>query len=217
MAIKEGLSYDKGKDVVEGFVPGEQQLANHAIVFMVRGLTEKWKQPVGYFLSSGPMSADTMKLHLLSCLTKLNEVGLKVVVIVADQGSNNRSLFQVRLGATADKPFFSHNNSKIYVLFDPPHLLKNVRNNLKKHGFEVGENDILWEHIVDFYTLDSSKPVRLAPKLTKKHIELPPFAPLRVNLAAQVLSHSVATGLHVMAQWDKLPGILVAYMYNICI
>ena len=93
-ALKEGLSYDKSRDLVEGFIPAGKRLANHAFVYMVRGLTEKWKQAVGYFLSSGPISAADMKVHLIECFTRLEDVGLKVVVIIGDQASNNRNLFQ---------------------------------------------------------------------------------------------------------------------------
>ena len=62
MSIKHGLAYNTGKDIVEGFEDfGEMGqtrfIANHAITFMVRVLASKWKQPIGYFLSSGPIKA----------------------------------------------------------------------------------------------------------------------------------------------------------------
>ena len=53
MAIKEAITYDLGRDLVEGFVDGverRQQVANHAIVFMALGIKQKWKQTIGYFL-----------------------------------------------------------------------------------------------------------------------------------------------------------------------
>ena len=52
---------------------------------------------------------------------------------------------------------------------------------------------------------DSSMVIRMAPKLTSKHIDLPPFAPLRVKLATQVLSHSVAAGISAMCSLGGLP------------
>ena len=48
----------------------------------------------------------------------------------------------------------------------------------------------------------------MAPRLSKKHVDLPPFAALRVSLAAQVLSHSVASGMAVMAQWNIISGLV---------
>jgi len=75
------------------------------------------------------------------------------------------------------------------VFYDPPHLLKNIRNNLKKLGFKFGENNVLWQHIVSFYSSDSGSPIRMAPKLTQNH----------------VLSHSVAAGISTHVSLGGLP------------
>ena len=56
-------------------------------------------------------------------------------MVICDQGSNNRSVVNNSLGATVDKPTFERNESTIFVLYDPPHLSKNIRNNLKCSGF----------------------------------------------------------------------------------
>ena len=208
MSIKEGVSYDSGRDLLEGLDEGLERgkvLANHAIGFMVRDLTEKWKQPIGYFLSSGPMSGKEMKSLLLDCIAKLKKIGPTVLVVTGDQGSNNRNLFEKHLGVNSDQPFFITDDQKVFVMYDPPYLIKNVRNNFKKHGFVIDGHDILWDHVKMFFDQDSPMPIRLAPKLKKKHIDLPPFSPLRVRLATQVLSHSVATGMAVMAQWGLIP------------
>ena len=39
----------------------------------------------------------------------------------------------------------------------------------------------------------------MAAKLQDKHIDLPPFSAMRVSLAAQVLSHSVAAGISTLS------------------
>ena len=62
------------------------------------------------------------------------------------------------------------------------------------------------KHIVDFYNFDKAQPIQMAPKLKDKHINLPPFTAMCVNLAAQVLSHSVAAGLATMVTFKKLPS-----------
>lgn len=210
MAMKECLCYNASKDAIEGFedfgnLGRTKFIANHAIAFMVKGIFRRWKQPVGYFLSSGPMSGQTMKTLLFELIEKLAQIGLKVKVVIGDQGSNNRNLFETILKANVKKPYFVASESKIYVLYDPPHLIKNVRNNLKKHGLEVDGHSVLWEYIKTFWEFDSGLPIRLAPKLSSRHIELPPFAPLRVKLATQVLSHSVAAGISTLCALKKLP------------
>ena len=120
---------------------------------------------------------------------------MNVVALVCDQGSNNQSFIQNLEKVTIEKPFIKHGNKQVFVFYDPLHLLKNVRNNLKKADLKVGDNMVSWQHIVDFYNIDKVQMIQLAPKLTDKHVQLPPFSAMQVNLAAQILSHSVAAGI----------------------
>ena len=90
-------------------------------------------------------------------------------------------------------------------MYDPPHLIKNIRNNLKKHGYTIGHEVISWDHINQFFQIDSSTPIRMAPKLTNRHITLPAFANLNVALAVQVLSRTVAAGISSMVRSGELP------------
>ncbi len=202
---------------MEGFTTDStKEMANHAIAFMVKGIFDKWKQPIGYFLSRGPMSGSLIKSHVLDCLTKLDNIGLVVTIIVCDQGSNNRNLFEKQLGITVEEPYFLHNNREVFCMYDPPHLLKNIRNNLKKHGFVVEDKAVSWAHIAEFFKKDSKSATCLAPLLSKCYIDPPPFAPLWVCLAAQVLSHSVASGITAMVDWGILPGtcIVLYFAFN---
>ena len=209
MAIKERIQYNAGRDEVEGFedfglLGKRTYVANHALVFMVRGLTVKWKQPIGYFLSSGPVGGETLTKLLLEAIDKITDIGLEVKIVLSDQGSNNRKSLETILKVSVDQPFFFHKNSKIFVMYDPPHLIKNIRNNLKRHGFKVDDKLVSWYYVREFYKADSSSPLRLAPKLKKKHIDLPPFGALSVKRATQVLSHSVAAGMHAMVKWGVI-------------
>ena len=210
MTIKEGVSYDIFRDEVEGLedfgsLGRTAFIANHAVTFMVRGLCDKWKQPVAYFLSSGPMDGIRMGTLVKECIERVEKAGLVIKVIVCDQGTNNRQMFEAVFGTSAQWPYFRFNGHLIFTMYDPPHLIKNIRNNLKKHGFQVADKDVRWKHIADFYAADSKLPIKMAPKLTQKHIELPPFSPLRVKLATQVLSHSVAAGITTMVSLGALP------------
>ena len=45
----------------------------------------------------------------------------------------------------------------------------------------------------------------MAPKLRDKHLELPPFSAMQVNLAAQVLSHTVAASTSTLVTFKHLP------------
>ena len=101
MSIKEGLSYDGKRALVE-----ESTLANHVRVFLVKGLIHRWKQPFGYFYSSGPISGSRLKVLLFEAIQCLQAIGLTVIVVVSDQGSNNVNLYQTQLQVTVERPFF---------------------------------------------------------------------------------------------------------------
>ena len=210
MCIKESVMYNQTRDEIEGLedfgIYGKTQyVANHATVFMARGLLSDWKQAVGYVLSSGPIESKMLHTVLLQCIDKLAEAGLKVEVVIADQSSNNRKVFETLCGVTETQPFFQHNGKHIHVLYDPPHLLKSVRNNLKKSGFTVCDTQISWSHISEYYKFDARNKLRITPQLRRKHIELPSIASRPVKFAALVLSQKVAAGLSTLAQAKALP------------
>ena len=54
-----------------------------------------------------------------------------------------------------------------------------------------------WSHIKEFFEDDNSNPnFVFAPALTKEHLDPNTKQKMRVKLAAQVLSHTVAAGLY---------------------
>ena len=150
------------------------------------------------------MKSDYLQQLTRKCLDKLDEIGLQVKAIICDQGSNNRSFLQTLEGVSIKKPYLIHKNRKVYVVYDPPHLLKNVRNNFMKSNYKYDNVEIKWQYIVDFYNIDQALSIRMAPKLTQKHIILAPFTAMRVKLATQVLSHSVAAGVNALCNMGHL-------------
>lgn len=57
-----------------------------------------------------------------------------------------------------------------------------------------------WDHLEKFYELDQLT-ARMALKLTANHLKPEGSFKMRVSLAAQVLSHTVAAGMLTMATW----------------
>ncbi|KAK0134038.1 Protein O-GlcNAcase [Merluccius polli] len=149
-------------------------------------------------------------LALLSeCLNKIRAIGLNTTAVVCDQGTNNVALYK-QLGISPITPFFMHSGVKVFALHDPPHLLKNTRSNLEKYNFKIStehsSKTIKWSYLQKFFEFDSQLPIRKAPKLTKGHFQLNSFSKMHVNMAAQVLSHTVAAGLYTYVALGKLPG-----------
>ena len=223
VALKEGLYYNVKTDTIEGLedfgnLGRTHSVANQGLVFMVRGIASNWKQPIGFFLSRNATSGETLTILVQECLRKLYSIGLKVKTVICDQGSGNQRMFSL-LGITRDSPFIHMNGrEKVYFLYDPPHLLKSIRNNLKSHIINVDGKDIKWHYIDSFYREDKKHghtSMRLAPKLTEKHISLPAFSKMSVSRATQVLSATVAAGINTHVATGVLPAA-AAYTANFC-
>ncbi len=123
-SLKSHLFYDCSKDKViglEDFGDGitSDKLATSAIVLMARGIIENWKQPLAYYLVNESCSIDMVKEKLTDAINKLRDIGLNVLGVVSDIGSNFQ-MFVDEMGITPDNPWFVHNGKKILYIFDVP-------------------------------------------------------------------------------------------------
>lgn len=209
VAIKSGLYYNTSKDKMEGIEDlgmygRSDKVAKYAMVFMVRGLAHKWKQTLGYFLFNSSIKPDTLKNMILNCLTKLQEANLIPKVVICDQDVTNRSVFS-KLDISPSSPSIIHNEEDIYFFYDSPHLLKSVRNNFMKYNISINNDTAKWHYIRTFYEKDKEMNIRLAPKLTDKHIYCNTFDKMRVCMATQVFSRTFAAGFDTHSSLGSLP------------
>jgi hypothetical protein len=185
-----------------GLDPISKQPATQANVLMVRSIFGDFKLPVAYFLNDPKLNTKKVEKVVVDAIDHLNETGLVVKGLVCDQFGAHQSLFNKIFKVSPEKPYFTREGSdeKIFCFFDPPHLLKSVKNNLKKtiavFEDEEGEEQIAsWKHIIDFYKYDTTKITRVAPKLTNAHIYGSAVTNMNVPMAAQILSRTVAGGI----------------------
>ena len=207
MTVRPNLTYLRGDDLLEGYedlgsLGRSSAVATHALVFMVRGVTGRWKQSVGYFLSNGPVKAVNLKSLLLDCITKLKEAGMQVVASVCDMGATNQQTYRM-LGVTDGSHSFHHDGVGVVALFDVPHLFKCVRNTMLNYDITVDERTAKWSHIVSLFEADRNRSLRAVPKLKSMHLRPDAFKKMSVSLATQVLSRSVAAGLSLYADFGK--------------
>ena len=207
--LKEEAVYNIEQDIIEGLEDfggmRTRYFANHATVFAVRGILTPWKQVLGYVLSSGPLKEEILKYLLLKCLDKLTNAGLDVKAIVCDQDGNHIKTMG-EFGITEDSTYFMHNSKKIFVVYDPRHLLKSIRNDFKRTGFRQEGKCIYWGHIQEFYKvqLACDKSLRLAPHLSDRHIDFPPSPSIPVKLATAVFIYGIAAGISCMTRLGRL-------------
>eukprot|EP00102_Acyrthosiphon_pisum_P020139 XP_016657349.1 PREDICTED: uncharacterized protein LOC107882849 [Acyrthosiphon pisum] len=213
MSLKKLNSYNSQNDQFSGyedfgkdheFVDMKMnRICDQALVVMIKGIVKPWKQILGYYFSKGPVSGFRLKNIITDVINKVKDAGFIPKVILCDQGTNNIGMRNV-FGATQTQPFINFNGENIYFFYNSPHLIKSVRNNLKKYNFSYDNDSCSLPDLADFYNLDKNKKPRLAPRLNKIHMDLPPFSPMRVCLATQTLSHSVSSGMMTLISLNEM-------------
>ncbi|XP_063403610.1 uncharacterized protein LOC134687330 [Mytilus trossulus] len=186
----------------------KSQVAKFMLVIMVKGVTSNLKFPLAGFATNS-ITADFLypiiwkAVSLIECVAKL-----KVLFCTCDGASPNRRFFQLHKIDNSEEPVYftinPYDNSRnLYFISDVPHLIKTARNCFSnsfshKNTRRLWKNgkDISWMHIVRLFEehceLQLYSP---CPKLTRSHIDLAAFTYMKVNLAAQILSGSVANAL----------------------
>lgn len=192
------VHYDPSSDYFKGLaddgVTRDSVEATSALVLMITWINKKMKQTIGYcFLGK---TGNTIKTHdiVKYAIEKVSSTGLIIKSVVCDQGPRNKSLPRA-LGVTMEKSFFFIKEipDKIFFLFDPPHLLKSLRNNVEQKKLTYRGGTVDWNEIKKIYELSQESPLNLIPKISNRHFELSHFSKMSVSLAAQVFSESMYT------------------------
>ena len=93
MTLTQAFEYNKNSDEVSGFVNcgkyGQSPtVANQGILLMVRGLTLKWKQIIGFFISKHNLNTSVLGQIISDAVSELKQIGFYVDGIVMDQESS---------------------------------------------------------------------------------------------------------------------------------
>lgn len=214
ISIKSGLFYNISKDKVDGLEDlatygKTSHFAKYAMVFMAKGLTTKWKHVLGYFLFHTSIKPEILKQMVLDSISKLQEVNFIPKVVICDQDTCHRSLF-AKFHISCLSPTITLNNEQIFFMYDTPHLMKSIRYNFMKYNFSNNDSIAKWDYIKAFYNMDQQMSIRLTPKLTEKHIHCNTFDKMRVKLATQLLSRTVAAAIATYAKLGALPKEAIA-------
>ena len=206
MAIRKHVEWDGKKfrgfvDLGTGLDDDSLPEATDALVFMAVSVNSSWKVPCGYFLVNGLTGEEKANLTK-ECITKLHDVGVKVVSFTCDGPTSHQSMLKAlgaRLSPDNLQAYFEHPcdpKAKIYVFLDACHMIKLVRNTMSdwKTLKDSEGNVINWRFLEELHKLQDTEGLHLANKLRARHIDWKPQK-MKVNLAAQALSSSVADAL----------------------
>jgi hypothetical protein len=100
---------------------------------------------------------------------------------------------------------YNVSNQSVIHIYDPPHLLKEIRNNLMKRDlYWKQEGDIIsarWEDIIYANEADNtSGELRSMPKMTDGHVYSAKIEKMKLSCAAEVFNHSVASVMTVLSR-----------------
>ncbi|KAG8224538.1 hypothetical protein J437_LFUL002142 [Ladona fulva] len=209
MSLKPHLDYRVKSDLIVGFedhghLGRSSRIAKFALVFMIHGLLQKWKQPIAVYFSSSPTKSEILVALMEEVLRQCQKVGLCVTAIVCDMGTNNVKTLKT-MGSTTENSSIQFEGQEIITLFDPPHLLKSTRNLLQRYEIKLQvdtgslqfEGTASWKDIQDAYRNDKEQmhSFRSLQKVNEMHINPKGCSKMRVMLAAQVLSRAMASYL----------------------
>lgn len=204
MFLSAGLFYETKPQRICGFenmgtLGNSSNPANHALVFMIRGLKRNFKMPVAFYFINATVKANILKQLIVELIIKLQEIGLIVVATVCDQGPTNRSAIKLLTEQYCDtrpSPYhFVINSAPIVTIFDIPHLLKNTRNCLLNCKIEFENRKFAkFSYITNAFEFDQTKRTyKCLHKLSNSHFNFKDtFSKMKVSIAARQLSQAMA-------------------------
>ncbi|KAI4470647.1 thap domain-containing protein 9 [Holotrichia oblita] len=226
VSLSPQLHYNQQADQIDGFVDNGKtralEFADHALVFMVRGIVKQWKQAIAFTFCEGGTNAALLSTMLEEIISALQGIGLTVVCTVCDQAAANVSAVKKLISKTKEKYarngqvyYQNHievNSVTVVPIFDVPHMLKGIRNNFIKRNISCSMNGTnflgKWEHVEELYRQDqveSLGSLRLCPKLSERHVKLDHSSDkMKVKYCTQVLSQRVAATMNYLAKRNDI-------------
>lgn len=176
------------------------KLAKDVLVFLVVG--PDFKIPVAYEFLNGLESNDRAALTL-RVIQAVEVTGIKVMSLTTDGLFANITTAEA-LGVKFDdeKPYFmspTYPEQKIYIIFDPPHMLKLVRKHFSSNLIYYQNSLVNWDLLKSLVDKQSLGTFNLSNKLTQKHINWHQNE-MNVKLAAETLSKSTADALEQLCR-----------------
>ncbi|XP_022786484.1 uncharacterized protein LOC111326694 isoform X1 [Stylophora pistillata] len=206
-------------DINFGILEKADKIASHAMVFYIRGLCTELKFSLAYFATDGITSYQLMPLFWQAVGVLELTCNLWVIASTSDRVSPNQAFYRMHKpldgNAGTEVCYRTVNlyapNRFIYIFSDAAHLIKTTRNCVYSSGHgtctQYMWNDghcILWQHFIQLFHQDLDNGPKLLPRLTYDHIKLSAYSTMRVNLAVQILSVSVANVLKSFGPPDTI-------------
>lgn len=174
------------------------KLAKDALVWMVVG--PDFKIPVAYELLNGLETMERSAL-LLHVIKRVEEAGVVIISITGDGLPANITAYE-SLGANFDelKTYIKSPTKpemKIYIILDPPHMLKLIRKHFSTNKIYHRNKLVNWGLLDTIVEKQSKDNFNLCNKLSSLHINWKQ-KPMNVRIAVETISNSVADTIRLL-------------------
>lgn len=179
---------------------------------------------MAYFFTGDSVDGSVFHRIVDEICKKAADVGLRVAAVTSDMGSSNRAMWRTYgiKSTRFDDPVNSvvhpvDENSRLFFIADPPHLIKNLKSLLVRNMAIVLPGDVVRRHNLTHDTVDmrpirhlvkfqANKHMLLAPKLSASSIDPNHFDKMNVGQALNFFSKSVSAGIRYMVSHAQEPG-----------
>lgn len=228
MAIRPSTTYDTSLKKMFGTVtlPNHTGTATHVLVFMLAGITSRWKQIVAYYFTSNTVDGSVFKDIINEIFKKTSELGVNILSITSDMGACNQALWRT-LGIMAGRHRTIKNSvenpldskKKVFFIADVPHLFKNVKAMLVtnkiirlpisiQEKYNLPTDVIRVEHILDLIKYQEELNFKLVPKLTEEDLFPSHYDKMKVSKSTSIINHDVSSALKFIAEHKNRPDYL---------
>ncbi|KAE9528673.1 hypothetical protein AGLY_012248 [Aphis glycines] len=192
MYIKEYLEYSKNYDFIEGFEDfghygRTNKSANCVMMFMAQGLFSPWQFPVAYFLAHSEVKHKLLKDLIIDILTELFKNGLCLLMTVFYETMLTLDVNKM----STEKKHFLAQQIRYYeegCSFEKDNMTVAAFSDITK-TYEIGKNNIKSKSLL---------------KITEAHTYPSSFQKMRVKLAVQFFSHTMASTIRTCIETDEL-------------
>ena len=162
-------------------------------------MSTKYCIPCSYYFTK-QLTGKQLYEKTLEVLKNIEECGFEVIRLVADNAKINLSMFKL-FGNGTLLPSIPHpcdSHRKIFLSFDPNHIIKNVRSLFLENNMTDGKELISGQFLKLLYALQKDDNIKAVRNLTIKHIEPTNFEKMNVGRAVLIFSPPVTAALEFL-------------------
>lgn len=154
-------------------------------------------------MAESALKSDVQKDKIVEAVRLIRKCNFIPIALTLDQHPTNVKMV-AELNATKENPVFYVDGEGIVVLYDTPHILKSIRNNLFQKNLLIDDQIVSSKHIRDLYEHDINNIPRLAPKFERKCLLENPLDKMNVAAMASVFSRTTSIAMNTYVTFGKM-------------